>query len=163
MPVDGLTLSGSVGYTDPKFKEFAFRDPATNMIIDVADEARFSNVPKWNYNVSAQYQFPSFGFGELLAQANYSYRSKMYFFPLDRVNIFNEDIASPGQGTLSARLTLSEIALGGTGAMMEISAWGENLADNDKLLYGIDFGGLGFGGASFAEPRSFGIDVKFSY
>lgn len=163
VPVDGLTLSGSVGYTDPKFKEFAFRDPATNMIIDVADEARFSNVPKWNYNVSAQYQFPSFGFGELLAQANYSYRSKMYFFPLDRVNIFNEDIASPGQGTLSARLTLSEIALGGTGAMMEISAWGENLADNDKLLYGIDFGGLGFGGASFAEPRSFGIDVKFSY
>lgn len=162
VPIDGLTLSGSLGYTDPKFKEFAFRDPATNTVIDVADEARFSNVPKWNWSTSAQYTFPSFGFGELSAQVNYSYRSHMYFFPLDRVNIFNKDVASPGQGTLSARLTLSDVALGSS-AKMELSVWGENLANNDKQAYGIDFGGLGFGGAYFAEPRSFGVDLKFSY
>ncbi|WP_176594482.1 TonB-dependent receptor [Sphingobium sp. EM0848] len=162
VPVEGLTLTGSLGYTDPKFKQFAFRDPVTNMVIDVAHEARFSNVPKWNWNAGAQYSFPSFGFGELSAQVNYSYRSKMYFFPLDRVNIFNKDVASPGQGTLSARLTLSNVELG-TRSKMEISAWGENLANNDKLAYGIDFGGLGFGGAYFAEPRSFGVDVKLTY
>lgn len=162
VPVDGLTLNGSLGYTDPKFKKFAFRDPATNELLDVADEARFSNVSKLNWNAGAQYVFPAFDFGELSAQVNYSYRSKMYFFPLDRVNIFNKEIASPGQGTLSARMSLSDIALGERGKM-EVSVWGENLANNDKLAYGIDFGGLGFGGAYFAEPRSFGVDVKFSY
>ena len=163
VPVDGLTINGSFGYTDPKFKRFDFRDPATNQIIDVADEARFSNVPEWSWNAGAQYDFPSLGFGELLARVDYSWRSRMYFFPLDRVNIFNTEVSSPSQGTLSARLTLSELAVGDTGAKAEISLWGENLANNDKLAYGIDFGGLGFGGAYFAEPRSFGVDVKFSY
>ena len=163
VPFEGLTLNGSLGYTDAKFKEFAFRDPATNQLLDVADEARFSNIAKWNWNAGAQYTFPSLGFGELTAQVNYSWRSKMYFFPLDRVNIFNEEISSPGQGTLSARMTLSEVALGNSGAKMEVSLWGENLADNDKIAYGIDFGGLGFGGAYFAEPRSFGVDVKFNF
>ncbi|WP_010124354.1 TonB-dependent receptor [Sphingomonas sp. KC8] len=163
VPVDGLTFSGSFGYTDAKFKRFDFRDPATNTVIDVADEARFSNIPKWNWSVAGQYDFPSFGFGELSARVDYSYRTKMYFFPLDRVNTFNEDVASPGQGTLNGRLTLSEIALGGSGAKMEVAVYGENLLDNDKLAYGIDFGGLGFGGAYFAEPRKFGVDVKFNY
>lgn len=162
VPVTGLTLTGSLGYTDPKFKQFAFRNPADNQVIDVADEARFSNVPKINWNAAIQYEFPAFDFGQLTARVNYSYRSKMYFFPLDRVNIFNKEIASPGQGTLSARLSLSEVALGDR-AKMDVSVWGENLANNDKLAYGIDFGGLGFGGAYFAEPRSVGVDVKFSY
>ncbi|WP_082825923.1 TonB-dependent receptor [Croceicoccus estronivorus] len=162
VPVDGLTLTGSLGYTDPKFKKFAFRDPVQDVVIDVADEARFSNVPKLNWNASIQYVFPAFDFGELSTQVNYSYRSKMYFFPLDRVNTFNKEVASPGQGTLSARIALSNVALGDRGSM-EVSVWGENLANNDKLAYGIDFGGLGFGGAYFAEPRSFGVDVKFNY
>ena len=162
LPVDGLTLSGSLGYTDPKFKEFGFRNPATDEVENVASVARFSNVPKLNWNAAVQYDFPAFDFGALSARVNYSYRSKMYFFPLDSVNIFNKEIASPGQGTLSARLTLSDVALSER-AKMEVSLWGENLANNDKLAYGIDFGGLGFGGAYFAEPRSFGVDVKFSY
>ena len=59
-------------------------------------------------------------------------------------------------------MTLSEIAIGGR-SRLEISAWGENLADNDKIAYGIDFGGLGFGGAYFAQPRSVGVDLKFNY
>jgi len=160
-PVTGLTLNGSLGYTDAEFKRFDFFDPATNTIIDVADEARFSNVPKWTYSIGAQYDFPAFDFGQLSAQVDYSYRSKMYFMPLDRVNIFNEDVASPGQGTLNGRLTLSEIALGGGEA--ELSLWTKNLLDNDKIAYGIDFGGLGFGGAYFAEPRSFGVDLKVRY
>ena len=166
VPVDGLTLSGSLGYTDAKFKRFDFVVPGSppgTLPINVADEARFGNIPKWNWSVAGQYDFPSFGFGELSARVDYSYRSKMFFFPLDRVNTFNKDVASPGQGTLNGRLTLSEIALGGTGAKMEVAVYGENLLDNDKLAYGIDFGGLGFGGAYFAEPRSFGVDVKFTY
>lgn len=162
VPVDGLTLNASFGYTDPKYKSFLFRDPFTNVVTDVAGEARFANVNKWNYTIGAQYAFPAFSIGELLAQVNYSYRSKIFFHPLDRVNIFNAGVASPGQGNLTARLTLSEIAVGDR-AKAEISLWGENLANNDKIAYGIDFGGLGFGGALFAEPRSFGVDVKFKY
>ena len=162
VPVDGLTLNASVGYTDPQYDEFLFRDPLTNVVTDVADVARFPNVNEWNWTAGAQYAFPSLGFGEPLAQINYSYRSEIYFHPLDRVNIFNSEVAAPGQGNLSARLILSEIPLGSS-SRMEVSVWGDNLADNDELNYGIDFGGLGFGGASFAQPRSYGIDVKVTY
>ena len=162
VPVDGLTLNASVGYTDPQYDEFLFRDPLTNVVSDVADVARFPNVNEWNWTAGAQYAFPSLGFGEPLAQINYSYRSEIYFHPLDRVNIFNSEVAAPGQGNLSARLILSEIPLGSS-SRMEVSVWGDNLADNDELNYGIDFGGLGFGGASFAQPRSYGIDVKVTY
>ena len=162
VPVDGLTLNASVGYTDPQYDEFLFRDPLTNVVSDVADVARFPNVNEWNWTAGAQYAFPSLGFGEPLAQINYSYRSEIYFHPLDRVNTFNSEVAAPGQGNLSARLILSEIPLGSS-SRMEVSVWGDNLADNDELNYGIDFGGLGFGGASFAQPRSYGIDVKVTY
>ncbi|MDT0577126.1 TonB-dependent receptor [Croceicoccus sp. F390] len=162
VPVERLTLNASFGYTDPKYKEFLFRDPVTDVVINVADEARFANVNKWNWTAGAQYAFAPFEFGELLAQMNYSYRSEIIFHPLDRINIFNKEVASPGHGTLSARLTLSDIAVGDR-TTADVSLWGENLADNDSIIYGIDFGGLGFGGAYFAEPRSFGIDVRLHY
>jgi iron complex outermembrane receptor protein len=162
VPSDGLTLTGSLGYTDPKYKEFLFRDPFTNVVTDVAAEARFANVNKWNYILGAQYAFPKFNLGELSANVNYSWRSTIFFHPLDRVNVFNAQVASPGQGNLSARLTLANIPVGGR-SKAELSVWGENLANNDKIAYGIDFGGLGFGGAYFAQPRSFGLDMKVKY
>lgn len=162
VPVKGLTMDGSFGYTDAMYKRFDFRDPVTDLIIDVADEARFSNVPKWNWHIGAQYEFSGLDFGTLTARMDYSHQSRMFFFPLDRVNLFNPQVAAPSQGNLSARLTLSDFKLS-VPVKAKISIWGENLANNDDIAYGIDFGGIGFGGAYFREPRSFGIDLTLNY
>ena len=48
VPVDGLTFEGSLGYTDPKYKQFLYRDPVTNLVIDAAGQAHFPYVAKTN-------------------------------------------------------------------------------------------------------------------
>ncbi|MBK7250198.1 MAG: TonB-dependent receptor [Gammaproteobacteria bacterium] len=39
--LDRLTLEGSLGYTDPRYESFEFRDPASNQLLNVAGEAKF--------------------------------------------------------------------------------------------------------------------------
>ena len=46
---------------------------------------------------------------------------------------------------------------------MEVAIWGDNLTDHDNVGYGIDFGGLGFGGLFYNEPRRYGIDLRLKF
>jgi iron complex outermembrane receptor protein len=157
----GLTVEAAYGYVDPEYDQFLFRDPVTDVIVDVKDVARFPNVAKQNLHAAIQYDFTPFRFGTLSARVDWSDRSERYFHPLDFVNIFNEAIKDPGTENLSAHLTLTAVPLGrGTG---EIGVWGDNLTDHDNVGYGIDFGGLGFGGLYYAEPRRYGVDVKVTF
>ncbi|AHE55095.1 TonB-dependent receptor [Sphingomonas sanxanigenens] len=162
VPTRGLTLSGSLGYTDPNYKSFLFRNPNTNEITDVADTARFPNVAKFNSNVAVEYVFPPMDVGSLSARASYSYRSHVYFYPNDEVNPFQQDVDSPATNTVDARIALSDIPIGGR-AKAEIAVLGENLLNEDQVLYGIDFGSLGFGGKFYSEPRRFFVEFKLSY
>jgi len=41
--------------------------------------------------------------------------------------------------------------------------WGDNLLNQQRLVYGIDFGALGFAGATFNKPISYGVDAKISF
>ena len=162
VPVRGLTLSGSLGYTDPKYKEFLFRDPATDIVTDIADTARFPNVAKFNSNIAAEYSFPPMDLGTLSARIAYAYRSQMYFYPNDAVNPYNEQVKSPATNTVSARIALSDISIGGR-AVGELAVAGDNLLNEDQVLYGIDFGGLGFGGKFYNEPRRVTVEFKVTY
>jgi iron complex outermembrane receptor protein len=162
LPVHGLTLSGSLGYTDPKYKHFLFLDPNTNTISDIAKTARFPNVAKFNSNVAAEYTFDSTGFGTPSARISYAYRSHIFFYPNDAVNPFQHQVDSPATNTVDARIALSDIALGGR-AKGEIAVVGENLLNEDQVLYGIDFGSLGFGGKFYAEPRRVSVEFKVSF
>lgn len=161
-PVSGLTLSGALGYTDPTYKRFLFRDPNTNMISDIADTARFPNVAKFNSNVAAEYEFEPMSFGQIQGRVSYAYRSHVYFYPNDAVNPFQRDVDSPATNSVDARLALTDIPIGGR-VRAEIALTGENLLNEDQVLYGIDFGSLGFGGKFYSEPRRFGIEAKVSF
>lgn len=161
-PTRGLTLSGALGYTDPTYKRFLFRDPNTNQLSDIADTARFPNVAKFNSNVAAEYEFEPMSFGQIQARVSYAYRSHVYFYPNDAVNPFQQAVDSPATNSVDARLALTDIPIGGT-ARAEIALTGENLLNEDQVLYGIDFGSLGFGGKFYSEPRRFGIEAKVSF
>ena len=162
LPVHGLTLSGSLGYTDPKYKQFLFLNPNTNTVTDIADSARFPNVAKFNSNVAADYSFDPFQFGTLSARVSYSYRSHVYFYPNDAVNPYQHDVDSPATNTVDARIALSDMTFGGR-AKGEVAVVGENLLNEDQVLYGIDFGALGFGGKFYAVPRRVSVQFKLSY
>lgn len=160
-PTDALTLTGSVGYIDPDYKVFLFRNPATNAVLNVADEARLPQSAKFNAHVGGEYRI-SVGIGELSTRLDYSYRSRVYYFALDRVNPFNREVSSSPDHNLRARVALSDIVLNPR-LKMELSAFGNNLTDQENIDFGIDFGGLGYGAASFKRRRTFGVELKLEY
>ena len=162
MPVEGLTFDGSVGYVDTKYKTFMFVDPNDIAAgpVNVADVAKPIYTPKWTARIGGEYVYD---LGGPLARlrVDYSYRSSMYFNALNATTPFNENIKSPADDNLRARFSVEEIAVGG--GMLEIGVWGDNLTNEKTLTYGIDFGALGFAGATFKKPRSYGIDAKISF
>ncbi len=154
----GLTVEASVGYTDRKYKKFLFVDPVTGVVGDISDIAKFQYSAAKTANLGVQYETPVGSIGKLVARADWTYRSKIYWHP---VNPFNEEIADGGVGLLSGRLTLSEIAFGGSQA--SISLWGKNLTKKDYVLSGIDFGSLGFAGVMYGDPRSYGVELAIKF
>ena len=95
------------------------------------------------------------------SRLDWSEQAERYFYPLDSINIFNEQVKDPGTENLRARLALTEMPLGA--GTWEVALWGDNLTDHNNVGYGIDFGGLGFGGLHYSEPRRYGIDVKVRF
>ena len=61
---------------------------------------------------------------------------------------------------LDARLSFNDISFG-DGDALRISLWVKNLADKEFREWGIDFATLGFAGATWGRPRSYGIDLVY--
>ena len=160
LPFTGFQIDGSVGYVKTKYKQFLFRDPATNMIVDVADQAKPLYTPKWSIHLGAEYSHP-IGDALVRLRGDYSHRTQIYFNALDNTAPFNQELISPGQSNVKARLSVEDINLGS--GKLDIGLWGDNLLNQKRLTYGIDFGGLGFAGATFNKPASYGIDARIQF
>jgi iron complex outermembrane receptor protein len=44
-----------------------------------------------------------------------------------------------------------------------IAGWVKNLANREYKSWGIDFGGLGFAGNTWAPPRTYGVEVGVKF
>jgi iron complex outermembrane recepter protein len=165
LPIRELALDGSVGYTNPVYTNYPYSNPVTLKSQNYADIAHFPYVPDWTIHLGAQYYFPELPVGAPSLRVDYSMMSERYWFAtnLPNANPFNNVIKDPGQNLLSARLILSDIPLLEGRAKAEVQVYGTNLLNQDLRDSGIDFGGLGFAGISFGEPRSVGftLDVKY--
>lgn len=162
VPVVGLTLEGSLGYIDPKYKRYDFRETAGGPLIDVSDEARFHYQTKLTAHAGVQYQFPETSFGQPSIRVDYDHTGRRYFQPLDRVSPLNSTIVDPGFDNLQARFALSRLPLGAmTG---ELAVYGRNLLnDTDHIVSGIDFGALGFAEAQYVQPRTYGVSLSLEF
>jgi iron complex outermembrane receptor protein len=158
---DRLTLSGNFGYVDRSYKSFIIRDPATDQLVDIARDAHFIYSPGTTANIGAEYRAGQVGPGQLVLRADYSYRSRMYWHSSTLLNPFNDILSDGGVGLLDARISLNDIALGG--ANVGLSAWVRNLTNADYLLGGVDFGSLGFGTVGYAQPRTYGLDMRVEF
>ena len=64
---------------------------------------------------------------------------------------------------VNGRVTLSEVEIADS-SRLRFALWGKNLTDEEYRVFGITaFEALGFAGAVFNEPRSFGLDIVFDY
>ncbi|MCA0210981.1 MAG: TonB-dependent receptor [Proteobacteria bacterium] len=159
--VDNLTVNGNVGLLDRKYKSFEIRDPVTDNLVDIAKSARFLYSPDTTANLGLEYRLPSLEVGRLTARVDYSYRSRMYWHASTFLNPYNDFISDGPVGRIDARLTWSDLKIGP--AKVEVAIWGKNLTNEDYLLGGVDFGSLGFSTVGYAEPRTWGIDLRMGF
>ncbi len=155
---DALLFEASLGYVDRDYKRFDFLDPDTNQILDISESAKFQYSASTTANLGVQYDVRLGDLGALTARLDWSYRDEVYWHP---INPYNEDIADDSVGVFNARIALDDIAVGGS--YLTVAAWGRNLSDESYFLSGIDFGSLGFAGVSYADPRTYGIDISLEF
>lgn len=158
---DRMTINGNFGYVDLQYKSFIIRDPATDMLMDIAKSARFIYSAGATANVGAEYRFGDLGIGTLSVRLDYSYRGRTYFHSTTILNPFNNALSDGKVGLLDGRITLADMQWGGGKA--QLSGWVRNITNKDYLLGAVDFGSLGFGTVGYAQPRTYGLDLRMSF
>ena len=121
-------------------------------------------VPKNDFSIDLDYRFPDFGLpGTLFLNVNYAYRgdtSTPLNLKTPNVELYS---TTPSFSLLNARLTLSQIELGsGPHNRLTVAAWGKNLTNEDYTNLNYQ-GWVTAGSASWGDPRTFGMDVKYEY
>jgi iron complex outermembrane receptor protein len=150
VPVNGFTLSGSVGYTDFKF---------TRVVTFLPNFLPLGR-PKWTASGSAQYDTPEVIMGgHLTFRADVNYKSKTflgYNLPepqLDAVTTRNSFIVNGRVALVDTR------AFGNTKA--QIALWGRNLLDNRQI---INVTNLNFMyPVGYERARTYGVDLIFDF
>ena len=145
MPVEGLTLSASVGLTDAEYTKFDPRDTI------LTSASKFPFTPEWAYTLAGQYSIPT-GLGELTGRLDYSWNDNVIFDVRDSLNPLTRQ---DSYGILNARLSLAHAA-GWT-----VSVFGTNLTDEIYLLSAIDLGGSVI--HQPAPPREWGVSIKYDF
>ena len=154
---EGLILDATYGYLDAEFDEYLARNPATDLEENIANITTMPRAPEHTLGVGLQYDFRPFSFGTMTARLDANYLDEMVFHPFQ-----NQYDSMDDRWLLNGRLSLNDIALGERGTL-RISAWGKNLADEEYREWGIDFGSLGFAGAVYGAPRTYGVDMVYSF
>jgi iron complex outermembrane receptor protein len=159
VPVDGLTIDMTYGYLDAEFDEYLAFNPATRVLEDISDNTTVAQAPENTASLGVQYDFEPFSFGALSARMDVAYKDEYVFHPYQ--NLYD---SADDRTLVNGRLSLNDIRMGccEKGAL-RVSLWGKNLTDEEYRNWGIDFGTLGFAGDVFGEPRTYGLDVVYTY
>ena len=151
---DALVLTVGYGYLDASVDEVI--DPNTGANLVKTAKYALPSAPDNSFTADLDYTFPSFGYGELALNVNYSYVDDTEFVSTPT---FGYDIHD--YELWNARLTLRELCVGEGRAA--VALWGRNLADEEYLLDGIESFPWSQMVAPFGESRTWGVDVTYEY
>ena len=146
-------------WIDTEFNEYVALNPATDQLEDVSKNTTMQQAPENSASLGVQYDFEPFSFGALSARVDVAYKDAFTFHP------FNNQYDSTDDRTLvNGRLSLNDIKLDCCDdSALRVSLWGKNLTDEEYRNWGIDFSSLGFAGNVYGEPRTYGLDVVYTY
>lgn len=154
-PVDGLSLSFSAAYTDPKYLQYLSNG------VDLSGNS-FQAVAKWSWNAAASYAIPV-GENTLRPSVDYSYQSEVNFQSDSNTNTATVKTAQyttqKGYGLLNGRIAF-EFDQGSA----SVSIWGKNLTNKYYLINALDVAqSLGIVTQGIAAPRSYGVQFTKSF
>lgn len=159
LPIDGLTLNGSVGYTDFKYLKLS---PDNQAIVDAGKIFVPLARPKWTSSLAAQYETPEMSWGgkfSIRADAQYQSASHLNATPVDAAQLKTTTVSSTW--LVNGRVALSEIPLAGGKA--QVALWARNLLNNDDLTFLFNLSPAAALGAIYQPARTYGLDVSFSF
>lgn len=176
VPTRNLSMRGSVGYVNPKYKNFPAIVPATPVpghnpdpnevpggYGNYADISHFPLVPKWTLSGGIQYLGDETEYGSLLLKVDASYNSRRYFNTnILGGNAFSNILRDNGSYQIDLRAGMVNIPVHGR-IKAEVTAFVENLTNEHIATGGIDFGALGFAGMAYGPPRRIGLDASISF
>lgn len=148
-PIDSLSINFGYGHLNARYKEFVLPTG-----VDVASTYKVPLAPKNNYLLGATHTLP-LGFGDLVSSVNYSWRASQW------TTITGDPLSKrEAYGVLDGRIALAGIQIGDK-EELEFALWGKNLADKEYWVSSINLSL--FAVRQWAEPRSFGADVKLKF
>jgi iron complex outermembrane receptor protein len=154
VPIDHLTLNATLAYLDATFDKFSELDTFRPLlgVLNLHGNS-LPRAPKWQADLGAQYDF-QLGDGNVLsARYDYSYWSKAYYTE------FNTGYASTPDYTLS-NVRLAFICGDGH---WQAAFYGKNIF-NKALLTNVTVSAVNGGTlVSYAEPRTFGVQLKYNF
>ena len=150
-----LTISASYGYIHGDFEEFIATD-SRGGVYDASDIAQRPDSSDNSVAVNVDYVIANTAIGELGANISMNWHDGLYPLALD-----GEDIRGDEATLFNARLSMSQIRLGGGTA--QVALWIHNAFDHQDRNYGINFGELGYQTAYFNSPRTYGIDLSYEF
>lgn len=155
-PAEGLTLEGSVNYTDAYYRDFVVRDPSTGAVLEDRTSEPFE-VPKWSYSLGAGYE-TDIGRARLSGRLDWNWKSSVIFTSNNQLLPTEQILRQNSYGLLSGRLALEFPDQGFTVAIL-----GRNLLDKYYSTGGINLRALGFSTVAIGEPRFVGIQLTKSW
>lgn len=123
---DRLTLSGTLGYIDAKFREYITL--VNGAPTDVAEFREVQNTPKWTSSATLAYAAP-IGTGSVDASTTWSYRSKTFQFEIP-----NPFLDQPGYSLFDANLVYT-----GADRRWSVGIHGKNIANKYYKTSGYTF------------------------
>lgn len=160
-PVEGLTLGGTLGYTDT---EYTYINPGQIGSNPVLPQLTFR--PEWNGSMWAQYDT-----APLDASGAYlSFRGDAFWQDEQLLGSRPDDLAYqtfaasvagiPAYWTFNARVALRDLDLGGI--KTQVALWGKNLSNARYANYGLNLGNI-LASANYLDARSYGVDLTIEF
>ena len=156
LATEGFTLSGFYAYTSAKYDSWEEPNPFVPGATIDQSGFDFPNIPEHSYSITARYQLPlDSSLGELSVQGN------VYYF--GKTAIWDTDQELPGATEsaytlLNARVNWARIM----GGPFDVSLWGKNLGNEKYYRGGLVLPTL-FSTGYFGEPRTWGLDLTYSF
>ncbi|MCX7282664.1 MAG: TonB-dependent receptor, partial [Novosphingobium sp.] len=152
VPVDGLTLRGSLAYLDTKYKEFLYFDPVAGTTISLEGFA-LQNAPKWASTIGANYTVTLPGDSSIVADASWMYTAAKFYTAV---------VNTPRSMIQPTYYVDALLTYYGPDKRYSVGLWGKNLLDNRYISTVYDSPGY-MGLVGYAPPRQFGVSVGYTF
>lgn len=146
LPTRHWSISGNFAWLDAKYDKYIDRG------VNIADQQKFTNAPKFSGALNVEYRTELAGGGNLSARATYSYQSEVY-----PTTDLSEAIKQDGYGLL------------GAGVIWKLNdTWsfkleGSNLTDKSYRTTGYNIGGYGILTGFYGAPRQYTLSVRYDF